>query len=63
MLNDVATIDYDKMFNKSKKDIQQERPLMKALKEEQAQELLAEEKKFEALTEDEQNQLILSDAK
>jgi hypothetical protein len=36
---------------------------MKALKEEHAEDLLAEEKKFDVLPEEEQDKLILSDAK
>lgn len=36
---------------------------MKALKEEHAQDMRLEEKQFEAMNEDEQNKLILNDAK
>ena len=39
-----------------------ERPLMKALKEEHAEDLLKEEKKFDILPEEEQNKLILGGA-
>ena len=40
-----------------------ERPLIKALKEEHAEDLLEEGKKFDALPEEEQNKLILNDFK
>jgi len=59
MLDEVADIDYEKMFLKQKKDQTKERPLMQALKSEHQVEIMAEEKKFENLTEEEQNKLIL----
>lgn len=59
MLDEVADIDYEKMFMKQKKDQIKERPLMQALKSEHQVEIMAEEKKFENLTEEEQNKLIL----
>jgi hypothetical protein len=62
-LDVVSDIDYEKMFMKVKKDTGKERPLMQALKTEHAQEMMAEESKFNTLTEDEQNKLILGNAK
>lgn len=56
-------VDYESMFTKQKKDTNpKERPLMKALKEEHAEDLLKEEKKFDILPEEEQNKLILGGA-
>lgn len=51
------------MFSKQKKEVGKERPLMKALKEEHEEDQLEEEKNFDALTEEEQNKLILSGKK
>jgi hypothetical protein len=59
MLDHVGDIDYERMFMKQKKDINKERPLIQALKSEHQVEIMAEEKKFENLTEEEQNKLIL----
>lgn len=59
MLKTVGRIEYDKMFLKTKKDISKERPLMQVLKSEHQVEIMAEDKKFENLTEEEQNKLIL----
>lgn len=59
MLRNVADIDYERMFLKQKKDATRDRPLMQALKTEHQVEIMAEDKKFENLTEEEQNKLIL----
>ena len=60
MLDEVADLDYERMFLKQKKDQGgKERPLIQALKSEHQVEAMAEEKQFENLTEEEQNKLIL----
>ena len=61
MLDTVGDMDYEKMFQKQKKDQAglKDRPLIQALKSEHQVESLAQEKKFENLTEEEQNKLIL----
>lgn len=66
MLERTQTIDYETMFSKSKKDNPAmvsagERPLMKALKEEHAEEMRNEENRFMALTKDEQDKRMLND--
>lgn len=62
MLSQVNSIDYDKMFMKQKKDATgKDRPMLQALKSEHAAvEMMAEESKFNGLSEEEQNKLILS---
>jgi len=53
MLDEVAIIDYETMFNKQKKETfggRDERPVMKAIKNEMAVDQLKEESKFAALT-------------
>lgn len=60
MLGEVADMEYERMFMKQKKDqTGKERPLIQALKSEHQVEVMAEEKQFENLTEEEQNKLIL----
>ncbi len=61
LIEEVEQMDYERMFSKQKKEATKDRPLMKALKEEQAEEMLAAEKKFEVLPEDEQNKMILKE--
>lgn len=55
-LDTVGSIDYERMFMKTKKEIGstiKERPLIQALKSEQKEDLLTQDKRFESMTEDE----------
>jgi len=63
LLDDVASMDYESMFNKQKREAgAKERGIMKALKEEHEQDLMIEEKQFENMNDEEKDKQILNDA-